>query len=476
MIFVGIFIYLLFWIMTINAQYRKSYFATTIIVFVILELYIYSLPLMRVYRHDTFKEAPYVSYLKEDDEDTFRVYGQNAPGHNSMLFPNVSSVFEIQDIRFLLALGEKRYFEFLENVVGASEFEMATIRFTGESNLLFNERFFDLMNVKYFLTLVNQNNDIPENILKDGKILLNEQNINFVQTNLNNKLLSGVFLHAPAKIEFPFHVEDDHLLFEYGIANSGVDGSNGVNFIISIISENEKKEIFNKLINPLENANYRSWQKINIDLSNYKDRDIKFIFETQDNGNASYDHFCVGNFSSKDNPLIFDEGIEITKNEDYLPRAFVVHKAQEMFEKEMIWEKLKDPNFDIRNEIIIEKDLPDKLLTSSAASDQSKVEIMNYQDQLVEIVAEMENPGFLVLLDQYYPGWKAYVNGKETEIYPTDYVFRSIYLPKGFHKVEFRYEPQSYRTGKYITFVTLFFLLLLYLGRNKIDRFLSKEC
>ena len=51
--------------------------------------------------------------------------------------------------------------------------------------------------------------------------------------------------------------------------------------------------------------------------------------------------------------------------------------------------------------------------------------------------------GFLVLTDQYDPGWRATVDGISTRIYRTDYLFRGIPLPPGRHRVELTYRPSS---------------------------------
>jgi len=57
-----------------------------------------------------------------------------------------------------------------------------------------------------------------------------------------------------------------------------------------------------------------------------------------------------------------------------------------------------------------------------------------------------------VFSEIYYPaGWTAYIDGNETEIYKTDYLLRSIVVPPGHHKVEFKFHPASYYTGKNIS-------------------------
>lgn len=69
----------------------------------------------------------------------------------------------------------------------------------------------------------------------------------------------------------------------------------------------------------------------------------------------------------------------------------------------------------------------------------------------------------LFLSEVYYPaGWKAYIDGQETEIYKTNYLFRSIVVPKGKHKVEFKFEPETYYTGKKITLAGNIILILIF--------------
>ncbi len=56
-------------------------------------------------------------------------------------------------------------------------------------------------------------------------------------------------------------------------------------------------------------------------------------------------------------------------------------------------------------------------------------------------------PGFLVLTDVFYPGWKAFLDGVETPILRANYAFRAVRVPQGAHSVVFRYEPLSFTLG-----------------------------
>jgi len=62
----------------------------------------------------------------------------------------------------------------------------------------------------------------------------------------------------------------------------------------------------------------------------------------------------------------------------------------------------------------------------------------------------------------YYPkGWKAFVDGKEIEIQRANYILRCAVLPAGEHKVEFKFEPSSFKKGQLVALLSSLFLLAL---------------
>lgn len=88
-----------------------------------------------------------------------------------------------------------------------------------------------------------------------------------------------------------------------------------------------------------------------------------------------------------------------------------------------------------------------------ATADESCVQIVRDQPQLVEIDADLACGGLVVLADQFYPGWKLSVatQGEATSvplpIFRTNTVMRGTVLPAGKHKLIYRYRPTSYYWG-----------------------------
>ena len=81
--------------------------------------------------------------------------------------------------------------------------------------------------------------------------------------------------------------------------------------------------------------------------------------------------------------------------------------------------------------------------------------------------ASMPQPGFLLLLDTYFPGWKATVNGTKAPILRADYNFRAVQLPVGDSIVCFTYQPASFRWGIALFFLALSIVAAVFFGSFK---------
>ena len=86
-------------------------------------------------------------------------------------------------------------------------------------------------------------------------------------------------------------------------------------------------------------------------------------------------------------------------------------------------------------------------LADPGAGATSSVTMTSFAPQHVSYDATTSADGFLVMSEIYEPGWKAYLDGEEVEIHPTDVALRGIALPAGDHTVDLRYEPTSLRVG-----------------------------
>jgi len=75
-----------------------------------------------------------------------------------------------------------------------------------------------------------------------------------------------------------------------------------------------------------------------------------------------------------------------------------------------------------------------------------------------------ESSGFAVLSEQYFPGWKSFLDGEEMRIYPADYLLRGVLLPAGVHKLKMVYQPWGFRLGLYASLASLVWFLFFISG------------
>ena len=146
-------------------------------------------------------------------------------------------------------------------------------------------------------------------------------------------------------------------------------------------------------------------------------------------------------------------------NKNFYPHAFFVNSYQTAQPIDIL-NSIKDGKFDPKQMALLEKDPGVKV---DAADSTAKVMITNFSIHSITLDAEASGNNLLYLSEVYYPaGWKAFIDGAETEIYKTNYLFRSIIVPKGKHKIEFKYENNSYVTGKNISMGANLVLIIIF--------------
>jgi hypothetical protein len=142
--------------------------------------------------------------------------------------------------------------------------------------------------------------------------------------------------------------------------------------------------------------------------------------------------------------------VDIQEMEVALPRAFVVTQAKPLPKRSEILRSFESADFGA--EVYLEEF--DEASETHPAG-KHDVKIRSYQPNRVVLESNGQMPGFLVLTDVWFPGWKCTIDGEETKIYRANYCFRGVKLPAGAHTIEFRFEPESYRRGRTITFASL---------------------
>ncbi|MEI6632635.1 MAG: YfhO family protein, partial [Chlamydiota bacterium] len=142
-----------------------------------------------------------------------------------------------------------------------------------------------------------------------------------------------------------------------------------------------------------------------------------------------------------------DGRVTVYEKEAPSPRAFVVHRARVIPEPDAALAALRMRGEAVRDEVILSADPGVPLPAPAPGSPRDRAEIVAEHPSEVRVAAELSCPGFLVLSDVYYPGWRAYVDGKDAPIRRANYAFRAVHLGEGTHEVRFVYAPRSFAIG-----------------------------
>ena len=166
-----------------------------------------------------------------------------------------------------------------------------------------------------------------------------------------------------------------------------------------------------------------------------------------------------------------DVKLNVYRLKNFLPRAYFASVTEQISSKEEALERLSTPEFSAHKTLII---ADPGSVPAQEGDGRGEVRILSYRRQWVQCEVVAETDGYLVLLDSYYPGWRAYVDGKQAEILRATYSFRAVRVPAGKHRVEFVYRPRSFYAGLSVTGVALLIgiaaLFWQPLRRNSRDR------
>ncbi|KKQ95708.1 MAG: hypothetical protein UV74_C0013G0315 [Candidatus Woesebacteria bacterium GW2011_GWB1_43_14] len=104
------------------------------------------------------------------------------------------------------------------------------------------------------------------------------------------------------------------------------------------------------------------------------------------------------------------------------------------------------------------------LYINEALQPRASAPITEYSPNFIKIDTSNYHESVLLLAEVYSPGWNAYLNGDEkVEIQESPDRLRVVELKPNIQYVEFKYDPESYKYGRIITFTTLTMLATWFL-------------
>lgn len=188
---------------------------------------------------------------------------------------------------------------------------------------------------------------------------------------------------------------------------------------------------------------------------------VKYIIRPSDQRFIKpFAHF--GNYT-QNFKKVYSREVEIFQRPNTFPRAFMIHHAIAENDPDTTLTLLKDLRYKLNQTAIINASSHSEILKNltKPAVNFNQIKFKSYTPNHVEINVTNKQQGLLVLSDAYHPDWKAYIDGKETQIYQTNYLLRSVFLPKGTHNIVFKFHPFWFYTGIVASAISLLIALFM---------------
>lgn len=186
---------------------------------------------------------------------------------------------------------------------------------------------------------------------------------------------------------------------------------------------------------------------------------VKYIIRTSDR--------VINNDQVK--PVFKEEGMIIYENLKVYPRAFLVNDYKIADEKEVVT-LLGNQEVNFADSVVLAED-PKVDLVAGETGREGEVEVVTTTANKVLLTVDSPTEALLFVSQNYYPGWKAFVDGKRQKIIKANFSFGAIPVSQGRHKVELVYDPYSFKIGVLISALTLLLLAFMVFKNDKVKTF-----
>jgi hypothetical protein len=130
----------------------------------------------------------------------------------------------------------------------------------------------------------------------------------------------------------------------------------------------------------------------------------------------------------------------------FIKQMKLAHNADE--------EILSVGNLDTKEQAVMQDKFKNDVKVSGGYSGEGTIKLQSYEPNDLVYESDSKEEQFAVFSEIYYPkGWDAYLDGTIVPHIAVDYVLRGMPVPAGKHKIEFKFEPKTYKTSNSIAMV-----------------------
>jgi hypothetical protein len=147
-----------------------------------------------------------------------------------------------------------------------------------------------------------------------------------------------------------------------------------------------------------------------------------------------------------------DAAVTVYENLNAYPRAWFPETVEVRESPTDILSRVRADGFDGRKVALIQaRDGPALRIDATRPAAPGSISYGDWGPDHLSLTTSAPGSRVLVLSEMFFPGWDAFIDGKETPIYRANYLFRAVQVPGGTHDVSFTYRPGSALWGMTIS-------------------------
>ncbi len=405
--------------------------------------------------------------------------------------PNLNIIFGLADIRVMDGINDHRLVKAVNRINGHTRPEGGTYWYKEAGYLQprpekishpkddpAGHPLMRLFGVKYALMggPLPYNRTI-EDVLSSARILApGPEYVGRTRLPFNNGSAPGILQHPPSRIEWRFNKQGGPELPE----------RLGIRLMPALVPEAIEKQTdgvwmtfsdgitlaYSRYLHPrLQKRDAAKPVDIEVNCIEFPSSCRKLRLYSLPGASRDYDQAGWSDFRAG-GPAAFDKGpwtkIKagrnwLYRNPEALPRVFLASNALRA-EEDAALDVLAAGKADPREVVIIsgDVDLADHEPGSMARGLPGVIYGVEYSSQRIVVSAHLWRPGWLVVSDLFYPGWRCRVDNEETRIMQADYCIRGVAMPEGDHTMEMVYEPASFLIGLFAALACAVSCLLIF--------------
>jgi hypothetical protein len=163
--------------------------------------------------------------------------------------------------------------------------------------------------------------------------------------------------------------------------------------------------------------------------------------------------------TSKIFPVVHaSSGLTIFENPKALPLVYLSQKIKVIPDSEEALKHIRNSTFNPNDYTVLEEQTE----ISETETEKGSVTIIRKTSSTMTIKVHSVADSLLVFTENFYPGWRAFVNGKEVRILKANYTFQGIPIPAGDHTIKFSFEVVYFRLAVAFTAIGLLLWFLFF--------------